>query len=267
MRAPWYQTENHPHYVNPPVVETAMALEFGPIPGLDLFRLVQLQGRWADEYPAVKDVPGAPPTPFQDAPQEMFFFGEPPKRVWASAPDNGMLVQTQSDRLVLNWRKPESVGPYPGYAATLPEFFRLWEKLEDFLRESNLPAPIPTMGEFTYVNVVDLADGESPADVIAMLNEPESLPGNETQAKFQFVRSIERSSTEPFAAQVHVVGETKPRPGASAQLMFTVIARVLLSSEIDRPEAALNAAHGLATYTFSKIVSDSKQEPWTRVPS
>ena len=267
MLAPWYRPENHPHYKSPPVIETAIALEYGPVAGLDLYRLMRLQDRWAAEYPRVSDVPGAPPTPVDELTQEMFFIGEPPKRIWAAAADNGLLVQTQSDRLILNWRKPETVDPYPGYEVTRPEFIRLWSLLQAFLQDSGLATPIPTMAEFTYVNSVELDEGETPEDVLVMLREPESpLPGRERKARFQFIRAIEPSEADPYTAQVHVTGETQPTADASRQrLLFTVVARVLLNAENDAPAGAVDAAHGLATYTFSKIVSPTKQAKWNGV--
>jgi hypothetical protein len=122
------------------------------------------------------------------------------------------------------------------------------------------------MAEFTYVNAVRLAEGESPHDVVAMLALPERpLPGSERMVRFQFVRSVGESENEPFTAQVHVIGETQPETPDSRRLLFTVIARVLLSADGGNPVEAIDAAHGLATYTFSSIVTESKRLSWNVV--
>lgn len=268
MLAAWYQPEHHPQFANPPVVEAAMALEFPPIAGLDLFRLMKLQEVWEADYPNVSDVPGVPPTPVSDAPQGVVFFGEPPKRLWATAAANGLLVQTQADRLILNWRKSEAEGPYPGYEQNLrPEFFRLWGLMGQFVRENAFPSPIPTLAEFTYVNSVAMQDGEGPQDILTILRDSENpLPGSERQTGFQLARAVTASESDPFTAQLHVTGQTQAEPDGRRRLVFNVTARVLLDAGKEDSAAAIDAAHGLASYTFASIVTPTKQTAWNRLP-
>jgi len=245
-----------------------MALEFSPIAGLDLYRLMKLQEVWEADYPKVSDVPGLPPTSVGDASQGVMIFGEPPKRLWATAATNGLLVQTQADRLILNWRKSEADGPYPGYEKYLrPEFFRLWGLMGQFVEKYAFPFPIPTLAEFTYVNSVALEDGERAQDILTILRDSENpLPGSESQTRFQMARAITASESDPFTAQLHVIGETQVQPDGRRRLQFTVTARVLLDAVQDDPGKAIEAAHGLASYTFASIVTLSKQTAWNRLP-
>ncbi|QTE29347.1 TIGR04255 family protein [Pengzhenrongella sicca] len=268
MLAAWYQPKHHPKFANPPVIESAMALEFAPIEGLDLYRLMRLQEVWDADYPNVSDVPGAPPTPVGNVPQNMFFIGEAPKRVWAAAVENGLLVQTQADRLILNWRKSETIGAYPGYQEKLrPELFRLWDLMAGFAEANAWPLPRPTLAEFTYVNAVEMTGSDRPEDYLTIFQDAnEHLPGVARQMGFQLTRAVTASESDPFTAELHVAGETQFGPDERRRLQFTVTARVLLDAGKEDLQAAMDAAHGLASYTFASIVTPSKQSAWNRLP-
>jgi uncharacterized protein (TIGR04255 family) len=265
----WYDASSLPKYRHPPVSEIAIAIEFPVIPGFDFYRLTRLQAKWEDRYPTISDRPGAPPSPpiFENQGVLQFNFGDAPRRIWAEAAENGLLVQTQSDRLILNWRKDFSAFDYPGYLPVLrPEFERLWGELVNFLAENGLPSPIPLIAEFNYINTVPLANEDELQDVVTVVRSPASvLPGRDRLARFQFVRDVAASSEHPYAAQIQVQGEPVERVPGQRELVFTVVARVLLGEKSAAPLEGLDAAHALASHTFSRIVTDAKQVEWERL--
>ena len=245
-----------------------MALEYPPVPGLDFIKLGRLQSKWEDRYPEISEQPGTPPTPPHSDGEVIFqFFGpgsEPPRRIWAAG-DEGRLLQSQNDRLILNWRKLTGTEVYPGYAALRTEFEQAWGDLHDYLSKSQLPEPLPTLAEYTYVNAVPLETGERIDDVVTTVVTPiDELPGEPMFARFQFIRDLTRSEEHPFDAQLHINGEPQ-KTEAGRRLMFTVTARVLLGERSAEPFAGLDAAHALASHTFARIVTDAKKEQWGRL--
>jgi uncharacterized protein (TIGR04255 family) len=263
----WYDIDGLPSFDNPPVVETAMAIEFPPVEGMDLYRLTRLQSVWEERYPLIESRPGTPPTatpgPF---PGVVVNMGAPITRMWASGGENGLLVQSQTDRLILNWRKEASASPYPGYFSTLrPEFSGLWAGLLAFLQSSGLPAPQPTVAEYDYVNWVPLEVSDSLADVVSLVRSPEKeLPGEDQYGRFEFVRQVTASDEHPFTAQISTTGQPEQRPDGSRQLAFTVVCRAVIGASGDDPLAGLDAAHALAAHTFSRIVTEDKLDQWRR---
>ena len=245
-----------------------MGIEFGPIAGLDFFKLTRLQSEWEDRYPNMSEQPGIPPAPpmGEGMPMMQFMIGEPPRRIWAAGSDNGLLIQTQGDRLILNWRKSETTQPYPGYSTSLRnEYSQLWATFKAFLERTGTPLPVPVISEFTYVNSVPLAESDSLHDVLTLVSAPtDEVPGRDTFGRFQFIREVSESATDPFSAQIQISGE--PQMGENGrQLAFTVVARVILGARWNEPLAGLDAAHSLASHTFSRIVTRAKQEQWGRI--
>lgn len=266
MSAQWYDPDQLPKFDRPPVAETAQAIEYAPVPGLDLYRLMRMQDAWANDYPAISDVPGTPPTPLESTGPEIVMLNEVPKRIWAQAPSNGQLVQTQADRLILNWRREHSDAPYPGYFGRLrDEYSRLWGLAKEWLDAAGLPEPIPLLSEFTYINAVPLGDGEEAEDVLTIVrNPPSELPGKQRLTRFQTGRDVASSGDDPFTVQVHVVGETQTRPGGDRFLVFQVISRAILGAMPADPLAGMDAAHALGSHTFARIVTEAKQAEWGR---
>lgn len=243
-----------------------MALEYPPITGMDYYRLTRLQSRWESRFPEISDVPGAPPTPQISNGQFMVAMGEVPRRIWAEAPNSGLLVQTQIDRLILNWRRDQSDHAYPGYFAGLrPEYEQLWSEQAEYLDEVGLSVPRPHLAEFTYVNTVNLDPDDSIADVVTLLQRPQlELPGTDSFGRFQFIRDWSPTEEAPFAGQIHIAGEPQVLPDGMRALIFTIVARVIPQGSVG-PLESLDAAHALASHTFSRIVTESKQAQWGRI--
>ena len=244
-----------------------MAVEFAPIEELDFFGLTRLQSRWDTRYPDLQSVPGAPPTPLHSEGEMTFQItnGEPPRRIWAAGRGDGRLVQTQNDRLILNWRKQFSSEPYPTYAVLAEEFEDLWRSFGTYLQEVDLPPLRPTLMEFTYVNGVSLDAAQSYQDVMSLVGTPKNeLPGYELFTRFQFIREIRQADGHPFDGQIFIQGEPQEYNGAR-HLFFTVTARLAFHEGAD-PLDGLAKARGLASHTFARIITPQTQERWGKEP-
>lgn len=262
----WYARASQPRFERPPVVETAMGIEFAPIPGLTSYMLARLQESWAADYLNIQDVPGAPSSQLvQAVPQQAFQinFGNVGPRLWAQNPRTGMLIQTQADRLVLNWRADSPGRTYPGYEALRAEYVRLWGLFTTFLARNSLIQPSPVFGQYIYVNAVQLNEGESVSDVIALVGAPvDQLPGREIVSRFQSVRDIERSAEHPMGAQIVLTGE--PQPLNDHTISLNVDTHTIYTGAEASVFQGIDAAHALSSHTFARIMNPAKMESWGR---
>jgi uncharacterized protein (TIGR04255 family) len=261
---PWYDYATLPKFDHPPVVEAAIAVEFAPLTGLNNAALNRLQKAWTEKFPDLEDRPGTPPTPLHSDGEILFNVTGPdsPRRIWAAGRGNGLLVQTQNDRLILNWRKQFSRGPYVGFDALKSEFSILWEQMGDFVDGEGLLSRSPTLAEYTYVNAVPIEPGESFNQVVLLLGgSGNDVPGSESFTRFQFIRDVAIADGHPFNGQIFIQGE--PQLYASSRhLVFTVTARVLVGGRPEGPLEGVVAAHALASHTFASIITPEKKAVW-----
>jgi uncharacterized protein (TIGR04255 family) len=166
------QSTSLPDFDRPPVIETALGVQFAPIGNFTTgfygwFWKAYLDATWtktqdAPRMPAQFEKFGendqwqtGPPFMIQESPHagRIYFINETDDRI----------IQLQSDRLVYNWRKRQK--EYPSFKETYPEFRGHLQLFERFVRESGLAAPFYNQWELTYVNAVPKGElWESPAD-------------------------------------------------------------------------------------------------------
>lgn len=243
-----------------------MGIEFAPMLDLDAYRLTLLQGEWRAHYPQIQNVPGMQPSELVEvgAPAFSVHTGQPPTRIWAQSADASRLVQTQADRLILNWRTQGADTPYPGFEDLRAEYAQLWRDFNAFLEKEGIESPRLRLGEFTYVNAVDVGPAEALSDVVTFTRQPGALPGAETLARFQFARRVEKSEEHPYSAQIVVTAEPQ-MTDVGRQVVLQVSTRTLFEDSPVDPLAAIDAAHALSSFAFTGIVAEEKQASWGRL--
>lgn len=264
----WYAQETLPKFGQPPVIETVLALEFVPLARMTAIKLVQLQSSWLTSYPTLSEQSALPPNrPTQSAPTFEILRGAPGMRVWAESDDgSGYLLQTQNDRLVLNWRRPAGADgtAYLGYEQSKARFVEALDALTAFRTENDLGAILPIAVEFGYVNTIDISE-ESPLEsAFGMLAIPNvEVPGTARLTRFQTVRGVEKSDSDPFSAQITITAE--PLSIDTRDVSMTVTTRVLLETEEQASVIrAIDAAHALSSHTFARVTNAGPQEVWER---
>jgi uncharacterized protein (TIGR04255 family) len=169
-----------PSFKKPPVIETAISVQFKPVEGFTNAHLGLFWDKLRGGYPKVAD---AEPIASQvelfgdqvrrklRLPSFQIVAGEAAARLQMTSEDDQMMVQVQNGRLVFNWRGM-SGGPYPRWCKVLPEFESAFGRLRTFLPTQGLPDLEPNQWEVTYVNHLRKGrDWEEPADW------PKLLPG------------------------------------------------------------------------------------------
>jgi len=137
-----------PEYKKPPVIETALAIEFAPIKGWNIVQYGSLWERFRARYPKVEVYP---------APQEMLAhpgldIANPPVRCFFIGSGDNQLVQIRSGAFVRNWRANQENHEYPRYKTIRPSFEEDLNLFFGFLTEQGLGCLEIWKCEVTYVN-------------------------------------------------------------------------------------------------------------------
>jgi uncharacterized protein (TIGR04255 family) len=147
-----------PKFRRPPLIEVVHGVQFRRLP-MTIVHLGQFYPRVEDRYPRVQTVAPLPPTrevmggdpePMQFALQ--FVQTDTLPRTWFVSNDDTMLIQLQSDRLLLNWRRGSGEIEYPHFEKVSSEFRRIFGELQSFAAQFKLGAIEPNQCEMTYIN-------------------------------------------------------------------------------------------------------------------
>lgn len=263
----WYDQDKLPQFAQPPVSEVALGFEHAAIPTADILFLADLQDIWKSDFAELEVLPASPPSFVPDGvyPGIQVSQGAPPQKIWASNKAAGLLLQTQADRLVLNWRRDFEAGPYPGFSTLREEYSRRWDEYRDYVATHASERPIPILAEYTYVNTIELEPGQTIDSVISTISDSDhSIPGSSIMSRFQFARQVNKNESNPFDSQITTTGEPIA-VGTSSGLLLTVSVRCLVVEGGAPPEAALDAAHALASHTFAATVTENMSATWGRV--
>lgn len=157
------ETTPLPSYARPPVAEVVLTIQFvEPLP-VDFFALAELADAFSDRYPIKEAQPSLSPMALEATPVALRLdvgqVADLP-RLWFLDEDGSRLVQLQSDRLSVNWRRssdPED--EYPRYDSFVrPMAEDAWNRLVRGLAEHNIDPPQIQLCEVLYINPIE-ADG------------------------------------------------------------------------------------------------------------
>jgi len=157
-----------PEFQHPPVVETALSVQFDPIRGMHASHFGLYWQHIRQQFPATEE---------RDALEPAFeLFGERAKRgqrirfesrdslrlgrVWYVNAKGTELIQLQADRFVKNWRKTGQADVYSRYEKTVkPGFERDLKTFTEFLASEDLGPMTINQCEVTYVDHIVAGEG------------------------------------------------------------------------------------------------------------
>jgi uncharacterized protein (TIGR04255 family) len=165
-----------PKFDFPPVIETALSLEFKPLKGWSIPHFGLFWQRIRTDFPEVSVQPslGSEIETF-DKPRmvigpQLALVNSPEVRCWFYDSKGDQLVQVQHDRFVHNWRRAQDQA-YPSYDLVKPRFESNWGTFCRFLSDEGLSAPDVVQCELTYVNHFEAGrEWQSMGDVAEMLS-------------------------------------------------------------------------------------------------
>jgi uncharacterized protein (TIGR04255 family) len=187
-----------PQFDNPPLVETALSVQFERLPSV---RSVHFGLFWRlvrDRYPTSQEHPPLSPVVEQFAepqfqPARLQFEAYDSlslRRIWLLNSAGTEMMQLQNDRFIKNWRKGDEEQEYPRYEPVIrPAFERDFREFQSFLAAEKLGQTKINQCEVTYVNHVVAGEGWN--------------GWAEIDKVFEFYK---QSSTGPFPGRAEDVG-------------------------------------------------------------
>jgi uncharacterized protein (TIGR04255 family) len=219
-------------YRAPPVVETALAIEFAPPAGWNLVHYGALwETCYRETYPKIEIHPATMPGRELD-------LSNPPIRFFFTNPGGTELVQLRSGAFIRNWRARSDEDRYPRYRIIRPSFERDLQLFYDFLAARGFSPPEVWKCEVTYVNhflrgrewsnlsdlykVLPALGPATPSKVLADLSQVQmmfnyELPNDLGNLQIQLVPGLRSDGKEILQLTLTAYG--KPKGGDLSHLM------------------------------------------------
>lgn len=262
-----------PKFTNPPVVEFVLGVQFAALSKLSAGHFGLLwQKLGIDDWVTPGDGPSIPDQ-FEQFNRPRWSM--PPIKGWrlqTSTPverftlanrDNNRLLQFQATRFLLNWKKSERLKP--SYPELVGEFFEIFAKVQEFVREHQLGEMALNQWELTYVDAFPQDDyWTTPADWAKFLP---GLFGNLFQMS-DIDLSLEHRAAEwsfeiaPKRARLHI----QAQPGKWSEdprdsLIVTWTARGP-ATNIEVVRQGLELGHEKAVEAFLRVTDKDIQKRW-----
>jgi uncharacterized protein (TIGR04255 family) len=267
-----------PKFDAPPVVETAMGVQFARLSG---FSTALVGWFWKAYLPPIS--PTAKWEKFADVPrlQDRFEqFGEQerwgqlgvrmsqvlePQRVQIIQLGEERMVQVQDSRFILNWRKQAAA--YPSFTTLTKEFGLTYPAFERFSLEADLGIIEPNQWEMTYVNHIPKdglwASEHQWGNVIPDLRLPSALVSEPTAGPISLDWRYDFS--EERGRLYASIQNAKTSTSSDNFMQLTLTAR----GQIDREkgwsmEQGFDLGHEAIVRTFTAMTSPAAHKIWKR---
>lgn len=157
---------------NPPLVEVVIGARF-KCPGFTAAHLGLFWAGVREEFPHVEAAPPLVSLPLGGVAEQLARAqagtgtGEDvlPIRVFLVKPDETQLIQLQTDRFHVNWRRRQPATSYPKYDQLREAFFVQWKRFVGFAEHENLGSLAVQHYEMSYVNHVPANAPDNPLSV------------------------------------------------------------------------------------------------------
>ena len=269
-----YDPQKLPAFDRPPVVETVLGVQFGPINNLTAGHYGWFWKQYLDAtWTKTQD---APPLPNQfekfgeqlvwSLPKPSLAFHETtePMRIVIINEENDRVLQIQNNKFYYNWRK--NLNAYPSFAETQPEFQRYLETFKSFLADAGLEVTPHNQWELTYVNHIPKGTlWQSPSDwphIFPGLLGVSSKPP--TQLSCEAISGAWRFEIPPQKGRLHVAIQHGLNNEGQEVLLLNLTARgPVVAGEHETDLAhGINIGHDVIIRTFRDIASASALAYW-----
>ena len=260
-----------PDFLNPPIVELVLSAQFSALPKLTSghFGLFwqELGSDWGDP----KDAP-----PIEDQyelfdrprPAGLFLQLQPmqfPGRFTLRHESGDRLLQLQSTRLCLNWRKGGQT--YPSYKKLIDEFEQIFCRFAEFSDREGLGRPSVNQWELTYIDMFPKGEyWNAPADwetflpgLFGQLFPTEGLDIVLEHRKAEWSYEI-----HPKRGRLHIAAMAGQVEGYQTDaVLLTMTARGPVGKGgAESLRAGLDLGHDAAFAAFLRVVSDDAKKRW-----
>lgn len=262
-----------PSFEAPPVVETAIAVQFDRVKGMKNRHLWEFWYLLREQFPVTEDQEPIDPKHelFGDDAKSPPHFPQIVTRPHASrlqgvSDDKATMFQIQNGRLVYNWRRQDST-EYPRWESNKPQFDKLLTSFRDYLNQAGLGSIRPNQWEVTYVNHLQKGrEWDSPSDwanvvpgVIGQTSGDLSIgPLESIAVRQQYV--IEANKARLYADLQSAFMAENPE---QELLVLRLVARGV-PAEDGQIEGGLELGRKAIVTGFTEMTSERAHEIWNR---
>jgi uncharacterized protein (TIGR04255 family) len=271
LNAPVYRdkmSQNFPKFSKPPLVEAVIGVQFAPLAKYSSafagwFWKSVLDSSWTQtcDAPRLEDVFEKFDEPMWAPPQIRFKSGWEGGRTQIINAANDRMIQIQSSKFFLNWRKQPDK-QYPSYDTLLPEFLDLFNRFRRFSNDSGLGEIDPNGWELTYVNVLQRGEvWNSPkdlSDVLPSVQVPDVPGANAETISGDWRYSIEKRCRLYISLRHGKLADNSE----GVQLQLVARGGVDAQTNLD---AGLDLGHRTNAHAFAAITSAGAQARWGRI--
>lgn len=247
-----------PTFANPPVVETALSVQFSGIRWSPLdfgtyFETIKERFPNASESHCLPPIIETFPTTIVDSKLVLSETVQPSRWLF-SDPPNSSLLQVQSNRFGFNWRRVEGE-EYPRFQNNCKVFKTEYENFQRFCEERDLGSPEPQFSEVVYVNHIYPDNGEELVDLFEKAFKGVDFSMSPRPELATFNRTF-------------VIGDNDGRLYAEAGIFPNDKIRFKLTSRArctdGNWDSSLNMAHDILIEHFMKLTEPTMHtKPWS----
>lgn len=254
-------------YERPPLVEVVLGVQFRPLGGLTGFALAPLRELWRSTHPTVQyrpplapiaETPGGQRTPAIRVTRD----GAEAARYWFLSESGHDLIQVQSDRLIVNWRRQGGSAEYPRYSRMRAQLAQRLHDLSELVTREGLGSVDIDQAELNYINVV----GDARGALDQVLKAVEPVPGHHLgapeQARLSMVYRIDDLGRRPVRLYLGAEPGVDPVSGAPASLLTVTVRGALEPGTLDEALSFMDLAHSHAVRSFSELTTEPMQAMW-----
>jgi uncharacterized protein (TIGR04255 family) len=263
-----------PSFRNPPVVEVAMAIQFGPPQKLATVHYGEYWRRIKADYPNLEEKPplGKSYELFgveqASAGPEIELSELPPlRRCWFIDEHGNSLVQMDPQHFIYNWRNETGTETYPRYEYVRERFERLWGDFLTFLGEEGLGELQPNHWEITYVNHLDRGEGwESLADLRnVLLISPNGLSKGflPTPESMQLIASY-GFPEKKGRLRISLQNAVRRRDNRECMLLKLIARGQVRSSQVNTILPCFDMGREWIVRAFAEVTSEKAHALWGR---
>lgn len=268
--------DNLPEYDSPPLDEVVLGVQFAPpasytsVYAKDVWELFQAN------YPNVQEQPAIEPT-FETFGSQLAGIRLGPAikfhipmvssrmRLWFVSSDETHLVQFQSDRLLLNWRRRQDANPYPRFETFVDSFYECARKLEAFYNDKFDHELVINQAEISYINIINV---DKYSEASKWLSYLQCNSENLESINNQMSEVVSSDSGSPFArlsVDLQSVVTTDPRATPSKAFRLSITFRGKPDgADIEHALVFLRKGRELIVNKFTELTTESAHRAWGR---
>lgn len=264
-------------FLNPPVVETVLGIQFSKISGLSAAHLgcfwKTLEAGWiniSDVAPLPEQREVFDKTPLWGDLQKLKLkiTQDPDIRFRIENSDKDRMIQLQNGRFHYNWLGHHNL-PYPRYNTVRPEFDKKLHAFREFIKELGLGEIKPNQWEVTYVNQMKKGTvWDSPDDWNKIFNTLPGLGQTSKEISLEGFSSHWQFEIKPKRGRLHVElvhGRVGP-PDGEEVLTMKLTARGPTDSGLSFEESVdmgLKLGHDTIVNAFVDLSSEKAHNFWS----